>query len=145
MTLASPPALHGGLRSSLRTWLLASRLDLALADGAQPASSRDLAVRAAYLLRARTRAGLAKGLRRAVEDARSTQLQITAAVHVSRRAVRACAPSMLALAVELGGEGVDVRGVAMTRRLLCDGEGPLYCADDPEELRDSIEEIRAAL
>jgi hypothetical protein len=101
--------------------------------------------RAAHLLEARSRANLAKGLRRAVADARTTRPQFTAAVHVARPAVLACAPEILALAAELTDRDVSPAGVDMTRDLLADGSGPLYRARDEDELREAIEAIRAAL
>ena len=66
-------------------------------------------------------------------------------MHVARPAVRACAPALLGLAAELGDGRVRPQGAAMTRQLLTDGSGPLYCARSDEELLAVVEEIRAAL
>lgn len=125
--------------------LHAGRLDDQLADGTDPAESHELAARAALLVRPRTRHGLASGLRRAVADARMPQCARSSAVHVARAAVRECAPELLALAAELGDEGVRPQGVALTRRLLRDGSGPLYVATRVDELRAAVDQARAAL
>jgi hypothetical protein len=128
-----------------RVLLHATRLDGEIADGADLMETGERAARAAQLLQPRMRHGLARGLRRAVLDARGTACARSSAVHVARAAVWACAPSLLQLAAELGDEGLRARGVALTRLLLCDGTGPLYCARDEEELRAAIDEIRSAL
>ncbi len=125
--------------------LHASRLDTELADGADPVGSEQRAEWAAHLMQPRVRQGLATGLRRAVSDARRVSCARSSAVHVARPAVRACAPALLELAAQLGDEGVRPRGIALTRRLLSDGTGPLYCARSDDDLRATIEEIRAAL
>jgi hypothetical protein len=134
-----------GTMQAITTRIHAAKLDAELADGADPVGSDELAAWAARLLQPSVRSGLAKGLRRAVADARSRACARSSAVHVARPAVRACAPSLLALAAELGDRGVRPRGVAMTRRLLSDGTGPLYCARSEDELQAVVEEIRAAL
>ena len=125
--------------------LRASRLDEELACGADPVASRERAARAALLLRPRARHGLSAGLRRAVADARRPRRALSSVVGVARPAVRACAPDLLALAAELNDPGVRPRGVALTRRLLCDGTGPLYRAASDDELRTAVEAARAAL
>jgi hypothetical protein len=133
------------LRDRVRARLLSARADDVLADGADPLSSPLLAARAEQLCSARSRAALAKGLTRAVADARRSRPSLTAAVHVARPAVRSCAPSLLALAAELGDAHVRLQGVALTRRLLSDGTSPLFCARAEDDLRAVVDEIRAAL
>ena len=132
-----------------RVRLHATRLDGEIADGADPMETGERAARAAQLLQPRMRNGLARGLRRAVLEARRTACVRSSAVHVARSAVWSCAPSLLQLAAELGGElgdgGLRPRGVALTRLLLSDGTGPLFCARDEEELRAAIDEIRGQL
>jgi hypothetical protein len=128
-----------------RARLHATRLDTEIADGADPMESGERAARAAQLLHPRMRHGLARGLRRAVLDARRVSCARSSAVHVARSAVQACAPSLLRLAAELGDQGVRPRGIALTRLLLSDGTGPLYCARTEDELWAAIDEIRATL
>ena len=128
-----------------RVRLHATRLDGEIADGADPMETGERAARAAQLLQPRMRHGLACGVHRTVLDARRTACVRASAVHVARSAVWACAPSLLQLAAELGDGGPRPRGVALTRLLLSDGTGPLYCARTEEELRAAIDEIRAAL
>jgi hypothetical protein len=133
------------LHARLRARILATRLDAKLADGAGPHRSPELARRTEHLLSARSRNALADGLRRTVADARSPRLTLSAAIHVARPAVRACAPDLLSLAAELRDDRVRVRGVAMTRRMLMDGAGPLFCATGEEELRRVVDAARQAL
>lgn len=128
-----------------RARLHANRLDTEIADGADPIDTAERSARAAQLMHPRARDALARGLRRAVLDARQISCARSSAVHVARPAVRACAPSLLELAAELGDPHVSPRGVALTRLLLSDGTGPLYCARTEEELRAAVDEIRAAL
>jgi hypothetical protein len=124
--------------------LHAARLDGQLADGADPAGSEDLTVRAGRLLRPRERAALAHSLRRTVAEARGAPCP-RGCVHVARAAVRDCAPELLALAAELGDPGVRPQGVALTRRLLADATGPLYAATDADGLRAAVQGTRDAL
>jgi hypothetical protein len=128
-----------------RVRLHAHRLDAEIAEGADPMTTSERAARAAQLLKPRMRHALAVGLRRAVLDARRTACVRSSAVHVARSAVCACAPSLLELAAELGDPGVRPRGIAMTRLLLSDGTGPLYCARTEDDLRAAVDEVRAAL
>jgi hypothetical protein len=143
--LALPLHRAPGLGSRLRAHLDAQRLDAALAAGADPMASPDLTARAELLLRPRTRRALAHGLRRAAADASRTRMAISAAVHVARPDVHENARPLLALAAELLDPCVRPGGIALTRRLLCDGAGPLYAPSGAGELRDAIEEARAAL
>jgi hypothetical protein len=125
--------------------LQGSRLDERLACGADPAESSALAARADLLLRPRMRHALQAGLRRAVAEARLVQCPRSSAVHVDRAGVGSCGPELLALAAEIGDAGVRPRGIALARRLLCDGAGPLYSPGAGEELLAAVREARAAL
>ena len=125
--------------------LQGSRLDEQLASGADPTSSTALAARAALLLRPRMRHAVQTGLRRAVAEARLGQCARSSAVHIDRAAVGACGPELLALAAEIGDPGVHPRGIALARRLLCDGAGPLYNPGAGQELRAAVAEAREAL
>jgi hypothetical protein len=133
------------LRARLRARLSATRLDEQLALGADPGSSPELAAHAEWLVAPRGRRALATGLRRAVMDARDPRLHVSASIHVARSAVRTCAPAMLALAAEIAAGPVHPRGVALTRRLLMDGAGPLYCARDDDDLARAVAAARDAL
>jgi hypothetical protein len=133
------PLLH------LRAAVHGSALDDALAAGSDPAASPELALRAHRLLRPATRAGLARGLRRVVADASIGLRHPSAAVRPARGSVRACAPQLLTLAAELGDPGIRVQGVALTRRLLADGFGPLFMPGPDEALLEAVEQAREAL
>jgi hypothetical protein len=134
-------APHPVLR--LHVALLRSRLDSALAAGADPCDSHVLALRAGQLVDARLRRRLARSLRRAIEsgwERRGT------GVPVSRAAVVEARPALLALAddlVEL--RAPAPRGVALALQLLTDGTGPLYRPWTPGELRHAAEAARHAL
>ena len=140
------PAPHLGLLR-LRVALTAARLDAALAAGADPVDSSELALRAGQLSDARRRMRYARSLRRAIDSAERTRLPVRgASVPVNRAAVLEARPALLALADDL----VEIphphaRGVAMAIQLLRDGAGPLYRPWAREELLTAAERARAAL
>jgi hypothetical protein len=125
-------------------------LDTALAEGVDPDASAELALRAEQLVDPRLRARLARSLRRAIT---STDPPLHhrlpargSAVPVSRAAVRAARPALLALADDLvDTTAPNPRGVALTVRLLTDGAGPLYRPWTPVSLHEATDQARAAL
>jgi hypothetical protein len=126
------------------------RLDDELADGTDPVSTRELALRAGQLTDPRRRARFARSLRRAISAAELPPHRRLpgrgAAVPVNRAAVLEARPELEALAddlVELSHP--NPRGVALAVRLLRDGAGPLYRPWSPEDLRRAAEGARAAL
>jgi hypothetical protein len=128
-----------------RTWLRRRHLDARLADGADPASDRELELRAQRISRAEYREQLARALERVMRDARRRTVRIRPQVPVRRAPILDCSDDFKALIRRLrDGEPVDPRGIALTERLLTDGASPLYHDTDPP-LCYSIRSARLAL
>jgi hypothetical protein len=133
---SAPRSFLPSLRLRLKTWRERDRLDEQLAQGFDREASAELRLRAAQLVSAAGRVELAEAVERAVREARGSQA-----------AVRACANDLLTLAQRLRDEGpIDVRGAAMTRRLLTDAAtSPLHRADAQASLRAAARSTRLAL
>jgi hypothetical protein len=112
----------------LKTALLRGRLDGELAAGADPCSDAALARRATQLARPRYRRRLARSLERLVEDTDTDpRSYLSSAVPVPRKQVFEVRGTLLAIAGALRDvERVDVRGIALTLRLLTEPTSPLY-------------------
>lgn len=127
-----------------RTRWARRRLDEELALGANPAERPDLKLRASQLCSSATRAQFAHALVKTLTDARRPE-PLSIRLHSHRAEIRDCADDLLALALRLlDGRPIDVRGAAMTARLLTVGESPL----DPnsgESLRHAVRSARLAL
>jgi hypothetical protein len=120
-------------------------LDRLLAAGGDPCWDPELALRAAQLTAADRRRTLAKGLERAVGDAHRPP-RWTCAVPVDRRAVRAVAPALRALAADLMDETAPApQGIALVEQLLRDPGSPLYAPGDEDALRECARIARQAL
>jgi hypothetical protein len=110
---SAPPSFRPSLWQRVETWWKRDRLDEQLARGADPNAAAELRLRAAQLVSTAGRVELADALETVVREARGRHA-----------AVQACADDLLALARRLRDEGpVDVRGAAMTRRLVADLAG----------------------
>jgi hypothetical protein len=137
----SPPTL--ALRA--RTWLRRRQLDDRLAHGADPRCDRELELRAHRICSKANCRRLARALMRVMHDAHHPAPLIGPQVRVRRAAIRDCAEDIEALIRRLGdGEPVDPRGIALTDRLLTDGESPLY-QNNGQPLRYAIRSARLAL
>jgi hypothetical protein len=124
------------------------RLDKQLADGTDPDATAELRLRAAHLVSTAGRVELADALETFVRDAGGREA-----------AVRACADDLRAIARRLRDERpIDVRGAAMTRRLLSGlartrpvGRVPFratsapYRADTESSLREAVRSAELAL
>jgi hypothetical protein len=118
-------------------------LDAALADGANPATSAELALRAEQLaepaMRARIAAGIENLFRLATEGPgpRATTAMVVSTF--DRRRLAANRPGLAALSARLRGEGPHtVRGLAMASILLDDDESPLYAPTTVDELEPAV-------
>jgi hypothetical protein len=119
------PRARGLALLRARVALQRARLDAALCEGADPAGSRELSLRAGQLTRRRRRLSLAAALERAM--AAAERPRGGAAIPVHRPAVRQARGELLGLARDLVERAQPApRGVALTSRLLSDGDGPLY-------------------
>jgi hypothetical protein len=130
----------------LRTWWRRARLDEQLAHGADPATSADLSLRAGQLRSRVVRSKLANALVKALGDARSPGLEPFTAKGQRRRAeILECADELLALALRLRDErAIDVRGAALTARLLNEGATALDQYGD-QDLGQAVRTARLAL
>jgi hypothetical protein len=129
--------------SRLSARVLSGRLDRALLDGADPATSPRLAARAAQLSSPGTRAALADALDGLVRAAQGPQRRWWALASPS--SVRANSSELHALASLLDSRTpVYARGVAHVNQLLHDGSGPAY-QGDATRLARALSDARAAL
>jgi len=112
----------------LRVRMHGAELDDQLARGCSPHTSPELALRAAQITRRDERARIALTLERLVEAAqrpRGPSRDIRAPLR--RTEILERRPAILRLARDLRElEAPGTRGVALARRLLSDGAGPLY-------------------
>jgi hypothetical protein len=143
-TASDPTRPSLGLR--VRTRRQRNRLDSELARGVDPTASAELALRAAQLRSASGRRELANALVKTVGDARGSNLgAFRMKTRRQHAAIREAADDVLALVVRLrDGEPIDVRGAAMTARLLNDGASPLH-QDSGQDLRHAIRAAWVAL
>jgi hypothetical protein len=144
------PTANDPTRPSLplrvRTRRRRNRLDDELARGADPTASTELALRAAQLRSASGRRKLANALVETLGDARGPNLgAFGMKTRREHAAIREAADDLLALVLRLrDGEPSDVRGAAMTARLLSDGASPLH-HDGGQDLQHAIRAARFAL
>jgi hypothetical protein len=111
-------------------------LDRLLAAGGDPCWDPELALRAAQVTAVGRRRALAKGLERVVRDAHRPP-RWTCAAPLDRRAVRAAAPALRALAAGLTeATAPGPQGVALVDQLLRDPGSPLYAPGDEDALRE---------
>ena len=138
------------LVTALRARCHANTLDAALAAGARPEDSAELAARARHLTSLSFRSSLATRLENAVRYPHAARreggISFSAAVNVPAALAEHAAPTVLALARDLRATpGPRPAGVALTLRLMTDGSSPLYCGPTVEDLVRSVEEAREAL
>ena len=147
---------HSPTRSSTRSPrspLLAARVLLqrsslrrALAAGADPESSAQLARRAEQLTSLRRRRALAAALNRALREAEAPPAPFTAAVPVRRREIRKTRDEIEQLARDLLAPGeVRPRGVVLVQNMLTHGESPLFTASPDGALQRAVRQARSAL
>jgi hypothetical protein len=142
------PGLHDAPEPGLLARALARvrrlGLDLALADGADPAGSAQLAARASRLTHPVTRAGIARGLERlAFSEVIASRCWHVAPSHPATRENR---EELLALASLLRSDRrVYVRGIAQLHLVVIDGTGPAYRDRRGEALARELALARAAL
>jgi hypothetical protein len=145
-----PPAgAPGGPGSMLRArvWMRQLELDAAIAGGADPARSEELALRAKQLPDRSTRDRLASTITHLVRIADGQRAAITTPGPPFRpQQVRANRSLLLELAARLQGPGsVALRGMALTSLLLNDGRGPLTSNSDPVTLERAVRTALSAL
>ena len=128
----------------VRTRLRRGRLDRDLAAGADPAATPELALRAEQLVSSGERARIANALVETLGEARRNE-PVTVRTRGERAAVRDSADELLSLVVRLREGGpVELRGLAITARLVDDEQSPMH-RDDASELREAIRSALSAL
>lgn len=145
--------LGGAVRSqqspllALRVWLHRRSLKRALANGAEPDSSPELAHRAEQLTSLGHRRSLAVGLNRTLRDAQGPPPPVfTAAVPLQRHAILSARDEIEQLAHDLLAPGdVQPRGVALVQDLLTDGSSPLFTPSPEGALDQVVGHAHAAL
>jgi hypothetical protein len=149
---APPPGVpdRPSLWVRLRVRWQRRELDAALAGGANPVTTEELALRADQLSEPATRARIAAGIENLFRLATdgpgpgATTAMVVASFDPHR--VAANRARLAALAERLRGpEPHDVRGLAMASVLLEDGDGPLYARTTVDELEPAVSRTMAAL
>jgi hypothetical protein len=121
-------------------------LDAQLARGVAPEAGAALALRAHDLGEPRFRLALARGVQRALDDARSPHPPRRLRVPVSKAEVMAAADQLDELAKRLRSPGLLAsRGLASAHLLLTDGRSPLYLRGTTGELRVTVSRALEAL
>ncbi len=125
--------------------MLATRLDRELAGGADPGADPALELRARRLLTLASRWRLADGIETIVSRAADTP-SFSSRVPLRRAAILGARPEIESLIAELSADhDCSVRGIALVRLLLTDGDSPLYRRGPDGELLAAIREAHGAL
>jgi hypothetical protein len=128
----------------IRTRLGRAELDSELANGADPAGSAELALRAEQLSSPAERARIANALVETLGDARRGE-PMTLRVRPQREVVRDAADGILALVLRLRDDRpVGIAGVAAAARLVDDRRSAMH-RDDAGDLHDAIRSAQSAL
>jgi hypothetical protein len=136
-----------GLLLHLRVLARRERLDRLLIEGADPVASEELTLRAYELSRPSHRRALAASADDAVKSAATRRRRSQAAPPLAREGIGSARFALAEISRALRDEPlVAARGVALARRLLTDGAGPLYVESGDGVLRLAVDEtIRALL
>jgi hypothetical protein len=127
ITLPGPRPRRASPAARVLARLRAHGLDGRLADGADPASSTLLSLRARALVARPARDDLAFDLERILVIAERPELRRLGAVPLQRHQVIGAAGLLRRLIALLrGSQPVSPRGVAIARRLVVDGTTPVY-------------------
>lgn len=150
-----PSVLSGrsaGAGARARLWayvavrLRQTRLDATLADGADPAASPELQLRARQLTQMSHRRALAAGFEKALEACEGPRPRFSSAVAPAKYEVRAARAALLELCQDLRERPtVAPAGVALARELLTDGTSPLYIESRNDALWQALRRATAAL
>jgi hypothetical protein len=130
-----------------RVWIKETELDAALAGGADPAQSEELALRAKQLSERNKRDELAEAISRVITIADRQRAAIATAPPPFRpKQVQANRSLLIELARRLRGyRPVSLQGLALTSLMLEDGRGPLTTDSSPVTLERAIRATLSAL
>jgi hypothetical protein len=153
---ASPTSGRAGARGSrgrplrirLGTAVHRQKLTRALAEGADPMASGELALLARQLTSERKRRRLVRSLRGVLAEAHQPPLTRARLSIIDRRAVIHAEAAIIAMIKRLGSpKPVQPQGVALLIRILtnADGRSPLYASGEPVTLCHVIRSATAAL
>jgi hypothetical protein len=137
--------------NSLRLWLRTSvnraKLTRALAEGADPGASDELALRSRQLTSERNRKTLARSLRRSIVEAHRPARTRGAVSIIDRRGVLDAEPAIAEMIQRLlRPRPVQAAGMAMVERILTNADrSPLYNPSEPGALRQTIRVATVAL
>lgn len=137
-----------GLLLRARVWIKDLELDAALAGGADPQQSEELALRAKQLAARKKREELASGISRliGIADRHSRAPIATPYAPFRPKQVRANRSLLLKLEQRLRGyKPVALQGLALTSLMLEDGRGPLTTDSDPATLARAVRAALSAL
>jgi hypothetical protein len=133
---------RAGPVARLTAYCRRAKLDRALANGASPEASLALELRARTLIRSKTRLALLSNVETLVTITHSPAPLGSRWAIVSARRVRRVATELDRLAAALcEPRPAAVRGIALVRMLLIDGDSPLYgsASGSVEDLQRAIE------
>ena len=130
----------GPLALRLRVAVKRDALNRELANGAAPARSPELALRASQLVSDHERRKVANGWRRALRDAHRPATTRSTASIVHRRAVIEAEDAIDGLIARLtDADPIAADGMALVERLMTDGvSSPLYNTAEPGTLRRQV-------
>jgi len=128
------------LRLRLRTSVHRAKLTRALAEGADPGASDELALRARQLTSERNRKTFAHSLRRSLAEAHRPARTRGVVSIIDRRAVLDAEPAIAEMVERLlGPRPVQAAGMAMVERILTNADrSPLYNSSERGALRQTI-------
>jgi hypothetical protein len=135
------------LRLRLRTARRRAELTRELAEGTNPGTRPELALRAAQLTSDRNRRTIARSLRRTISEAHKPPMTRSRMVLIQRAAVIDAESTINAMVERLRSpEPVQAQGMALAERILTNADGsPLYNASEPGTLHDEMRGAAAAL
>jgi hypothetical protein len=139
---------HPGLTLRARVWIHDLELDAALADGADPQQSDELALRAWQLATREKREEMASGVSGLIEiaDRHSRATMVTPFAPFRPQQVQANRSLLLELEQRLRGyKPVALQGLARTSVMLEDGRGPLTTGSDPATFERAVRAALSAL
>ncbi len=145
-SVATPRQQDAPVRTRLRVALHRPELTRALAEGGEPGSSDELALRASQLTSERNRRSMGRTLRRTIDEAHRPPLG-RHKVLIRRSDVLDAEPAIRAMIDRLSSpEPVRVEGMAMIEMILTNADNsPLYNTSPRGRLRDEITAVTEAM
>ncbi len=129
-----------------RVMLHAHRLDAMLLEGADPAESPELTVRARQLTSQSFRQTLAEGIEHVLSVAEPRVSPVSAEPPLAKHEIIAARAALIGLVQMLKEErSVAPAGVVLIEQLLTNGLSPLYVEERPDDLWRAVRRATAAL